>query len=289
MIWLIGKNGMLGQQLAEVLTENNLRFVGTDLEVDITNYQNLVDFADDQPFDWIINCSSYTAVDKAETEQDKAFAINSSGVGNIAKFAKEHNIKLIHFSTDYVFSGDKDGIYSETDPAGPKSVYGRSKLEGEKQIIRQCTNYFIFRISWLYGIHGPNFVKTMLRLFKDKDELNVIDDQVGSPTYTKSLAENIAMLIRNNDDNFGVYLYSDEGYISWYDFAVTIKEMALKHQLEIKDVKLNPIPTEQYPLPAPRPANSRFSKQKVEEFLDFKIHDWNNNLADFFSNLANEQ
>jgi dTDP-4-dehydrorhamnose reductase len=287
MIWLIGEKGMLGQQLAEEFKANSIDYIGTDLDVDITDEKALTAFADGKSIDWIINCSAYTAVDKAESEEAKAMLINGTGVGNIAKAAQLLDAKLIHFSTDYVFDGTKDGIYTEADTVNPQSAYGRTKLEGEKQLRAIWDKSFIIRISWLYGIHGPNFVKTMLRLFSEKPELGVIHDQIGSPTYAKTLAENIRQLVQTDNCSYGIYLYADNGYISWYDFTVKIKELALSHDLLSKDLTINPISTEQYPLPAPRPANSRFCKDKIKNNLGFTVKNWDDNLADFISTIDN--
>jgi dTDP-4-dehydrorhamnose reductase len=283
MIWLIGANGMLGREISEKLSLHGIDFQKTDLDVDITDFRCLEDFCNGKCFSWLINCSAYTAVDKAETEPDKAMSINAEGVANIAKIAHHVNAKLIHFSTDYVFDGSADEPYSENHLPNPVSVYGKTKYRGEELLQKEFERFFIIRISWLYGIHGPNFVKTMLRLFSEKHELNVVNDQIGSPTWCGQLAENIVQMLNLDPEDYGIYHYSDEGDISWYDFACEIKHQALKHNIPINDIKISPISTDQYPTPAKRPANSRFCKDKIKELLRFDVVSWQTNLEHFFN------
>jgi len=284
VIWLIGQKGMLGQQITLELTKQNTPFVGTDIEVDITDIDQLISFAKGKDIDWIINASAYTAVDKAESEQLIAQKINSTGVGNIAQIADIMGAKVIHFSTDYVFDGTNTKPYLETDLPHPVSAYGRTKLDGEIQLAQNTVRYFIFRISWLYGVYGANFVKTMVRLFNEKPELGIINDQKGSPTYAGTLAKNIVSLASSGSDAYGIYNYSDEGVISWYDFAVEIKGQAAKRGLAPATVKLNAITTDMYPTPAKRPANSAFNKSKVRT-LGFELIDWKENLNTYFNEL----
>ena len=286
MIWLIGSQGMLGCEIAELLALSDIEFIGTDMEVDITDLRQLTDFAVSiKPVDWIINCSAYTAVDKAESEPEKAYAINAEGVGNIAKIASTLGCRLVHFSTDYVFDGTKENPYNEADRPNPHSVYGKSKLAGERLLQEYHDRYFIFRISWLYGVFGPNFVKTMLRLFAERDELKVINDQFGSPTYAATLAKNTVRFLKSGSDDYGVYLYADKGFISWYDFAVKIRELATEYGLPGKEIKIIPTPTTEYPLPAPRPRNSRFDTSAICQMLKFETIDWASNLASFIRQI----
>lgn len=286
MIWLIGKNGMLGKQVAQELKNNDIDFVGTDVETDITDIDQLISFARDKDIKWIINASGYTAVDKAEAEELIAQKVNSVGVGNIAQVADLLGAKVIHFSTDYVFEGNGTTPYKETDLPHPVSAYGRTKLNGEIELVKNTTKYFIFRISWLYGIYGANFVKTMIRLFNEKPELGIINDQVGAPTYTGTLAKNLINLVKSDSNEFGIYHYSDEGNISWYDFAVEIRDQGAKKGLCPDSVKLNPITTDQYPTPATRPAYSVFDKAKVQG-LGFELIGWKDNLNTYFEESEN--
>ncbi len=282
MIWLIGCNGMLGKEFSCEFRKKDIGFVESDLDVDITDLNALKKFSKDKNISWIINCSAYTAVDKAEKEKSQAELINVFGTKNIAEVAKQTGAKLIHFSTDYVFDGELNKAYIETDKTNPQSVYGETKLESKKVIIEAINNYFIFRISWLYGINGGNFVETMLRFFSEKDEMGIVSDQVGAPTYTFQLVENIIKMISDKSDKFGTYHYSDDAEISWYDFAVEIKKTAFKNRIKINNLKLNPITTEEFPTLAKRPKNSRLNKNKVKKELKFKIYDWKDNLKDYF-------
>ncbi|MBC8485990.1 MAG: dTDP-4-dehydrorhamnose reductase [Candidatus Cloacimonetes bacterium] len=285
MIWLIGDKGMLGRQIATELNGAGIFFYGSDKEVDIGDITALEKFVNHKSINWIINCSAYNFVDKCESEKDLAYQVNAFGVENLAKISNTINAKIIHFSSDYVFDGNSNKAYNESDIPTPLSVYGKSKLEGEKLIQRIKKQYFIFRISWLYGIYGNNFVKTMLRLFEEKNEINVINDQIGSPTYADGLAKNIVRLIKNNSEKYGIYHYSDEGEISWFDFAVQIQESAHNLGLISKKIKINPIKTSQYPTSAERPRYSRLDKTKVQRKLNFAILDWKMNLIKYIESV----
>ena len=221
MIWLIGNKGMLGQEVERLLKERGLTYWGSDKEVDISNYKALEKFGKDKKIKWLINCAGYTKVDKAEEEADEAFRINKDGVRNIALFSRKRQIRLIHISTDYVFNGEKDTplSYTEDDKTEPINIYGESKLAGEREIKENLEEYFIIRTAWLYGRGGKNFVSTMLKLFKEKEEIKVVSDQWGSPTYTVDLAEVILKMINNDSDKFGIYHFTNEGVTNWYEFA----------------------------------------------------------------------
>jgi dTDP-4-dehydrorhamnose reductase len=286
MIWLIGVNGMLGADIKMLLENNQLNFVGSDVEIDITDLNQVNEYISGKEINWIINCAAYTAVDKAESEPRRAHDLNAKGAKNLAIAAKQIGAKLIQFSTDYVFDGKQKTPYSEDDPVSPTSVYGKTKLEGEGEVQQHCSQYYIIRISWLYGIHGNNFVKTMLRLFNEKKELGVINDQIGGPTYTKQLVENIILLLKSENRPYGIYHYSDDGSISWYNFACQIKEYAQQIGILKKDPTINPITTDMYPLPAKRPVNSTFKKEKAVKLLGFKIKDWKENLKEYLDGIT---
>lgn len=279
---------MLGTDIENRLRAENADYVCTDIDTDITDIEALRDFSRGKDICCIINASGYTAVDKAESEEEKAELINGKGVGNIGSLASELGACVIHFSTDYVFSGEKTSAYTETDEPSPVSAYGRTKLSGEDLLKESTDRYFIFRISWLYGLHGPNFVKTMLRLFNERPELGIVNDQKGAPTYAGKLAENIVRLVLSGSDNYGTYHYSDEGFISWYDFACGIRELGAKKGLCPADVRLRPITTADYPTPARRPANSAFVKDKVKS-LGFELNSWETNLKVYMEKLEKTQ
>ncbi len=282
MIWLIGAQGMLGQQIAAELTTVGLTFAASDREVDITNLAAVQEFAKAKPLHWIINCAAYTAVDKAEAESKAAYAINDQAVANLACIARQLNAVLIHFSTDFVFDGELRRPYREEDPPNPLSIYGASKLAGEKRIVENWSRYYIFRLSWLYGEHGANFVKTVIRLCREKPELRIVNDQIGSPTSAAGVACNIVRLIQHDPASYGLYHLSDLGAISWFDFAVQIQELALAYGILPEKRPIHPILTADYPTPARRPAYSVLDKTCVINRLGAVITDWSKNLEAFF-------
>lgn len=287
MIWLIGNKGMLGTDIENDLKRNNLEYLSSDREVDITDINALNNFADDKKIDWIINCSAYTAVDKAEDESDLSFKINADGVLNISKTANKLNAKLIHISTDYVFDGIVDKELLETDKTNPIGVYGKSKLKGEENITSSYDKYFIIRTAWLYGKNGNNFPYTMIRLFKERDIVKVVNDQFGSPTYTKDLSDLIMTIIKSNSNQFGIYHFTDEGKTNWYLFAKKMYQAASENALIDKNKKIDivPISTAEYPTKAKRPQNSYLSKEKVKRTFGIKINSWEKSLENFIMEI----
>ena len=219
---------------------------------------------------YCINCAAYTAVDKAEAEKDLAFQVNGEAVGVLAAVCKQHNTKFIHISTDYVFNGEGTYPYTENFPTDPINVYGASKLEGEKDATGFNPDCIVIRTSWVYSSFGKNFVKTMMRLMNEKDEVRVINDQVGSPTYAADLAEVILKIIP--DWKPGIYNFSNEGIITWYEFAVAIKEI-INCPCDVL-----PITTSGYPTPAKRPAYSVLDKTKIQETFGVRLKDWRESL-----------
>jgi len=274
LIWVIGCNGMLGKHICEVLSREHLDFIGSDAEVDIREVESLKAFAKDKSINWIINCAAYTAVDNAEDDYDNAKSLNADSVGNIGAVANKIGAKVIHFSTDYVFDGDKVGDYREDDSTNPVTVYGKTKLMGEENLVNSTDECFIFRISWLYGPYGNNFVYTMLRLFQERDELTVVNDQFGSPTYTGEIAEFVSSLIKENSSSFGLYHFSGEGRISWYDFAKSIYEFSRVEGVLTKDVVIKPVDSSSFPTKARRPENSSMSKEKLFKTFGFRPQNW---------------
>ena len=290
MIWLIGNKGMLGNDVEKLLKERGLTYWASDKEVDISDYKALEKFGKDKEIKWVINCSGYTKVDKAEEEVDEAFRINKDGVRNIALFSASRQIRLIHISTDYVFDGrqERTAAYSEDDKTNPINIYGKSKLAGEKEIKNILEKYFIVRTAWLYGLKGNNYVYTMLKLFKERDLVKVVDDQWGSPTYTVDLAGAILKTIEDDLVSYGIYHFTNEGITSWYEFARTIYKKAKMLGLieDDKKIEIQPIKTEDYPTAARRPKYSVLSKEKIKREFDLKIRKWDKVLEDFLISLS---
>lgn len=274
-VLVTGSKGQLASCIKDLENQyENINFIYTDYQgLDVCNRNQLKTFFETQlNINYCINCAAYTAVDKAETEAEKAFEINAIGAKNLALVCNEFDTTLIHVSTDFVFDGEKTEPYIETDAAKPISVYGASKLQGELEIQKAIEKYFILRTSWLYSEHGNNFMKTMLRLAETRDEISVISDQIGTPTYAGDLAEVILEIINTKSTCFGVYHYSNEGAISWYNFAAAIFEIT-KTQ-----IKLNPIKTSAYPTPAKRPAFSVMDKTKIKRVLKNETSNWKESL-----------
>ena len=255
-ILVTGANGMLAKAVRNELKDEEL--ILTDVaELDITNLEAVREFIKVNKPEYIINCAAYTAVDKAEEQEELARKVNAEGPKNLAIAANEEDCTLIHISTDYVFGGDKDvkEIYTEEEEKNPVTVYGITKLEGERNIIDACFKYYIFRTAWLYG-DGNNFVRTMIKLGQEKDELNVVADQHGSPTYAVDLASIIHQAIEKGIP-YGVYHTTNQGFTTWFDFTKLIFEKANI------SCKVNPVTTEEFPRPAKRPLNSQLSKDKI--------------------------
>jgi len=292
-ILITGKNGQLGKSLHKLVSEkkydNEFIFVGRE-ELDLSNNNSIINYFDNHDkFDIIINCAAYTAVDKAEEEVKLANQINYLAVRQLAEIAKAQKAKLIHISTDYVFDGESNKSYTEADETNPINVYGKTKLAGEKALQAiMLTNAIIIRTSWVYSEYGNNFVKTMLNLGKERDELNVVSDQIGSPTYATDLAETILKIIDNKnyqdkEQSTEIYHYSNEGEISWYDFTKEIFKLAKV------DCKVNSINTKQYPMPARRPKNIVMSKGKVAKIFNVEISNWKKSLQACIKNIEDKQ
>ena len=274
-VLVTGSNGQLASCIKDLAKrDTSLNFIYTDYqELDICDLKQVeVFFKSNQKIDYCINCAAYTAVDKAESEVEKAFEINAQGAKNLAIVCSEFDTILIQVSTDFVFDGEKTEPYTETDVANPISVYGASKLQGEVEIQKTYKKQFIIRTSWLYSEHGNNFMKTMLRLAETRDEISVVSDQIGTPTYAGDLANVILKIITSNTRSFGLYHYSNEGETSWYDFAKAIFEAS-----NLK-IKVNAIKTEAYPTPAKRPVYSVMDKTKIKSVLKMKTLDWQDSL-----------
>ena len=256
MVLVTGYNGQLGHDVVDELMRRHIDCVGIDKEeVDITDEEAVRKYILDTKPSCVVHCAAYTAVDKAEEEVELCEKINVAGTEYIAKACKEIDAKMIYISTDYVFDGSGDEFYEVDGNINPHSVYGRTKYEGELKVLENVKNHIIVRVSWVFGVNGNNFVKTMIRLGKEKDSLNVVCDQIGSPTYTADLAPLICDMI--GSDKIGVYHATNEGVCSWAEFAQAIMD---EYGL---DCKINPIPTSEYPTKAERPFNSRMSKRSL--------------------------
>ncbi len=275
-VLVTGSTGQLGSELKDLESKFlQYTFYFTDSKIlDITNHVLVKEFIKKNSIDVIVNCAAYTAVDKAESELKLADAINHLAVKNFAEISKEMDIKMIHISTDYVFDGANHLPYVESDSVNPQTVYGKTKLAGEEAMLQiNPANSIVIRTSWVYSSYGNNFVKTMLRLGKEKEELKIIFDQIGTPTYAKDLANVIIeVLPQIKNEKVEVYHYSNEGVCSWYDFAKAI--------FEIKEIPCNvkPIPTKSYPTPAKRPNYSLLNKAKIKQIYGLTIPYWRDSL-----------
>ncbi len=285
MIWLIGNRGMLGTDVEKLLKRRSRPHVMSDIDIDITDYAALRDFAARHDIGWIINCSAYAAVDAAEDEREKAFQVNADGVLNIARVAEEKGAALVHVSTDYVYDGEKSDPYREDDATNPIGAYGESKLAGERNVASAMTRYFILRTAWLYGETGKNFLHTMIRLFGERDEVRVVADQWGSPTYTGDLAAAIMAIVEGNSARYGIYHYTNEGRTCWHEFAVEIYALARRYGLVDRDVRILPITTAEYPTKARRPKNSYLLKDKIIRDLGVRCRPWREALEECIANL----
>ena len=282
-ILVTGSKGQVGSELQELSTNYKYNFFFTDKgTLDITNQDAIKKFVELNKIDTIINSGAYTAVDKAEEEKELADLINHTAVKNLAQIAKDTNTKLIHISTDYIFDGKNHMPYIETDATSPIGVYGKTKLDGEKAIQDiSPKNSIIIRTSWVYSSFGNNFVKTMLRLGKEKDSLGVVFDQVGTPTYARDLAKAILEILPKISNNkVEIYNYSNEGVLSWYDFAKEIMSLAKL------DCKINPIETKDYPTPTTRPHYSLLNKLKIKNKFNNKIPYWKDSLDECLKKLG---
>lgn len=256
MILVTGVNGQLGFDVIKELNKRNIKSLGIDkTELDITDEKAVSNYILKLNPDCIIHCAAYTSVDRAEDESEICYKVNVSGTENIAKACKKVNAKMIYISTDYVFNGQGDIPFEVDGNIGPLSVYGKSKYEGELKVKEILDKYFIVRISWVFGMNGNNFIKTMIRLGKEKESLNVVCDQIGSPTYTADLAPLLCDMVVS--EKYGVYHATNEGTCSWAEFATEIMQ---KSGL---NCKINPIPTSEYKTRAIRPLNSRLSKKSI--------------------------
>jgi len=291
-IILIGNKGMLGRDLQSRLQNAGFATKGLDIdELDITQPEAILPLLEPYGADLAINCAAYTAVDKAEAESELAFAVNSDGPANLSDACKKLEVPLIHISTDYVFDGNAKRPYREDDPVDPLGVYGQSKWAGEEAVRSRLKEHLIVRTSWLYGVHGNNFVKTILKLAREKEELKVVADQEGCPTWTGDLSDALlALVYRINKDRTGIkwgtYHFCGSGTASWYDFARAIVDEASKRE-SLRALRLTPIATADYPTPAKRPKWSVLDCTKMERTFGIRRRHWKEGLRLMLEELYN--
>ena len=284
-VMLTGAQGQLGCELQRSQPEGIELFAYGSKELDISDNHQVFALIQKLKPDLIINAAAYTAVDKAESDREKAYQANVQGAKTLAQLARKNQIRLIHVSTDFVFDGKASNPYDEEAPVCPLGYYGETKLLGEKAVEEELPGqHVIIRTSWLYSSYGNNFVKTMLRLMEEKDELKVVSDQLGTPTYALGLAKVIWQCCQQKSIN-GLFHWSDAGETSWYEFALAIQEDALERKLLKKKIPVLPIPTREYPTPALRPAYSVLDKSKISRALNIEPRPWRENLGKMLDDL----
>ena len=285
-IWICGALGMLGSHFTRLLEQRNISFVANDYqEMDITDLDKVSDFVRTQKITHIVNCAAYTQVDKAESEQKQAYLINAIGPHNLGIAGRRHGARVLHFSTDYVFDGNGKKPYSEDHYCTPVGAYGMSKLAGEIKLLDEHSHACVIRTSWLFGIYGKNFVETMLRLMNEKEDLRIVYDQIGRPTYCQDLAEVALELL----DEEGIFHFANTFETSWFQFAKEIHSQAQELNFPLKVKNLQPISTHEYPTPAQRPAYSTLCTKKIEEHLGYTPRPWQEALYDYLVAIKNHQ
>ncbi len=291
-VLITGANGQVGWELSQRAAEFGFDIIKTDRqELDITNAEAVTDFVVAQAPEIIINAAAYTAVDKAEQQQEQAYAINALGPKNLATAATQINIPLLHISTDYVFAGDKSSAYIEADSVSPLGNYGKTKYAGERFVQELLDQYITLRTSWVFGIEGANFVKTMIRLGRERDELNVVADQKGCPTFAGDIARALLMIAdrfrQGGSLPWGTYHFCGEGVVTWHGFAIAIFEQAVSQGLLSQMPIVNGITTQEYPTPAQRPANSELNCQRFNEaFPEIGQTSWRSGLEKIIESLS---
>jgi dTDP-4-dehydrorhamnose reductase len=289
MIWLVGNRGMLGTEVQAAFEDASIEYIGTDREVDITRQEVVGEFFGQRSIDWIVNCAAYTAVDQAEDEPEAAFAVNSEAVANLSSAAADHGARMLHISTDYIFDGRKRTPYLPDDPPNPQSVYGGSKLAGEEALRENLADHVIVRTSWLYGKNGKNFVSTMLRLMEEKDEIGVVSDQIGCPTWARDLAGAIVRIVSAEKPDYGTFHYCNSGPMSWWDFAQEIFRQSREMGLLTHPCRIQALTTDQYPTKAPRPEYSVLDTSKIERHYALKVPSATGSLRTYLTQLASRE
>ena len=283
-VLVTGSNGQVGYCLVQQLRQQNADFLALDRDqLDITQRQAVWQTVSDYCPDIIINAAAHTAVDKAESEAEQAFAINRDGAAYLAEAAQQIGAAMLHISTDYVFDGQATQPYTETDATAPQGVYGQSKLAGEQAVLAACSRSIILRTAWVFGEHGHNFVKTMLRLGRERDSLGIVSDQHGAPTYAGDIAAALLHIAHHitqgKPTEYGIYHFSGKPYVSWYQFAEAIFQQAQQQGILANTPQLLAIATPDYPTPAKRPANSCLQLDKIQQAFGISPSDWQQALT----------
>ncbi len=279
MIWVVGGTGMLGSDVTSALSRRGDAVRATGHEVDVTDEDAVAHFARRHQPAWIVNCAAYTDVDGAERDEEAAYRLNALGPMHLALAARSVEARLLHVSTDYVFDGSRPGPYTEEAPRAPLGAYGRTKAAGEDRVREVARRAIVLRTAWLHGPNGRSFVATMLRLLASGHDVRVVDDQRGSPTYTADLAETVAAIIGTDEDLQGTYHYVNAGTCTWYEFARAIQEQGCAAGLLSSRVSIHPVSTAEYASPAPRPANSVLSTERLRAVLAVATPPWQDGLA----------
>jgi dTDP-4-dehydrorhamnose reductase len=290
MVWLIGYKGLLGAEVYNVLTNNKIQFFYSDSELDITDANLVKQVVQKEKIDWIINCACYSNIEQAESEKEKAMSVNGHAIQTLVDIAKEKNATIIHISCESVFDGKKYDGYVEEDETNPINYYGYSKLAGEQVLIQNYNKYFILRTSWLYGKNGINFVYTMLKLFGSGATVSVVDDQTGSPTYALDIAKIIGYLITIKADKYGIYHCSNTGRTDWFEFANTILDKSIQHNIlpnwiKTKTKKIIPISSNQHISEAKKPQHSYLDSNKMKNTYKINMRSWKDALDAFFKSI----
>jgi len=285
-IWICGVNGMVGSHIKRLLDEKKIHYLATNRqEADITDLETVSDIIRIQKVTHVINCAAYTKVDQAENEQKEAYQVNALGTHNLGIAGRRHGARVMHFSTDYVFDGRARFPYVEEDILSPIGAYGISKMVGEVKLLEEHSHACIIRTSWLFGHSGKNFVKTMLNLMTEKEELMVVSDQIGRPTYCQDLAEITLQLLEEE----GIFHFANSHETSWYNFAEEIYRQAQPLGFDLKVKNIHPIATHEYPTPAKRPLYTTLNTNKIENILGKSIRPWQEALKDYLIYLKNHQ
>ena len=289
-VLIVGCRGQVGTELMALAKAYGHETIGFDYDtLDITDQQAVQACVQKEQPDVLMNAAAYTAVDKAEDDKDVAKSVNATAVGYLAQACKVLDIPLIHISTDYVFDGSKEGAYIESDTVAPLGVYGETKLEGEALVQSLCEKYYIFRTSWVFSAHGNNFVKTMLRLGAEREELGIVADQRGKPTSAREIARVIYEVLKAKQEAWGIYHLAQPNAVTWFEFAQSIFAEARQQGFSLRVKQVNAITTADFPTPAKRPENSELNCNKLETTFNVKLQPWNVPLAEVIKDLRNER